>query len=106
MELDSTLFKYKGQGCGGGGSGGAGGGAGGEESECAVCLSVYEQGEDVRELVRCKHSFHASCIDMWLFSHFDCPLCRAPVGVVPGCGGPAGSENLGAGLSDSTVLPV
>lgn len=53
--------------------------------ECAVCLSVFEDGEDVRELPRCKHSFHAQCIDMWLYSHFDCPLCRAPVepGVLP-----------------------
>nr|GEU57478.1 photosystem II PsbX [Tanacetum cinerariifolium] len=47
--------------------------------ECSVCLSVFEEGEEVRKLPRCNHSFHASCIDMWLYSHFDCPLCRAPV---------------------------
>ncbi|KAI3701382.1 hypothetical protein L6452_26407 [Arctium lappa] len=47
--------------------------------ECSVCLSVFEDGEQVRKLPRCNHSFHASCIDMWLYSHFDCPLCRAPV---------------------------
>ncbi|KAM7513026.1 hypothetical protein LguiB_011901 [Lonicera macranthoides] len=49
------------------------------EYECPVCLSVFEEGEEVRQLPRCKHSFHAPCIDMWLYSHFDCPLCRSPV---------------------------
>ncbi|GMY36384.1 ring-h2 finger protein atl52 [Fagus crenata] len=48
--------------------------------ECAVCLSVFEEGEEVRNLPRCKHTFHAMCIDMWLYSHSDCPLCRTPVG--------------------------
>lgn len=49
------------------------------EYECAVCLSAFEEGEDVRKLPKCKHSFHAPCIDMWLYSHSDCPLCRAKV---------------------------
>lgn len=49
------------------------------EYECPVCLSIFEEGEEVRQLPRCKHSFHAPCIDMWLYSHFDCPVCRAPV---------------------------
>ncbi|CAI9765957.1 unnamed protein product [Fraxinus pennsylvanica] len=51
----------------------------GNEYECVVCLSVFEEGEEVRKLLRCKHSFHAPCIDMWLYSHSDCPLCRSPV---------------------------
>lgn len=49
------------------------------DQECAVCLSAFEEGEEVRELPRCMHSFHVSCIDMWLYSHLDCPLCRSPV---------------------------
>ncbi|KGN66278.1 RING-H2 finger protein ATL39 [Cucumis sativus] len=59
-------------------------GAGAEEgngNECAVCLSAFEDGEEVKKLPRCTHTFHASCIDMWLYSHSDCPLCRAPVAV-------------------------
>ncbi|CAK7352494.1 unnamed protein product [Dovyalis caffra] len=51
----------------------------GTDYECAVCLSVFEEGEEVRQLPSCKHSFHAPCIDMWLFSHSDCPLCRSRV---------------------------
>ncbi|GAV69478.1 zf-RING_2 domain-containing protein [Cephalotus follicularis] len=47
--------------------------------ECPVCLSVFADGEDVRQLSVCKHSFHASCIDMWLTSHSSCPICRASV---------------------------
>ncbi|KAF6151135.1 hypothetical protein GIB67_002387 [Kingdonia uniflora] len=53
------------------------------DNECAVCLCVFEEGEDVRQLPRCKHSFHAPCIDMWLYSHSDCPLCRAIVAPPP-----------------------
>lgn len=55
------------------------------DHECAVCLSVFEDGEEVRKLPSCKHSFHAPCIDMWLYSHSDCPLCRATVPVVSWC---------------------
>ncbi|KAI4344578.1 hypothetical protein L6164_011786 [Bauhinia variegata] len=48
--------------------------------ECPVCLSVFEEGEQVTKLPRCNHSFHSPCISMWLYSHFDCPICRTPVG--------------------------
>ncbi|XP_028751466.1 RING-H2 finger protein ATL16-like [Neltuma alba] len=58
-----------------------GGGGRGEEYECPVCLSVFEEGEEVRKLPQCNHSFHAMCIDMWLYSHLDCPICRTPVGI-------------------------
>ncbi|KAK6139646.1 hypothetical protein DH2020_026610 [Rehmannia glutinosa] len=52
---------------------------GDDDSECAVCLSAFEEGEELRQMPKCKHSFHAPCIDMWLYSHMDCPLCRCPV---------------------------
>lgn len=68
-----SSFKYKKEGA-------AAEEQGGDYWECAVCLSVFEEGEELRKLPRCKHSFHAPCIDMWLYSHPDCPLCRAPVG--------------------------
>ncbi|KAK4265613.1 hypothetical protein QN277_026641 [Acacia crassicarpa] len=53
-----------------------------EEYECPVCLSVFEDGEEVRKLPGCNHSFHVICIDMWLYSHMDCPVCRTPVGLI------------------------
>lgn len=45
--------------------------------ECTVCLGQLEEGEKVRVLPRCQHMFHVNCIDMWLFSHSTCPVCRA-----------------------------
>ncbi|KAG6669109.1 hypothetical protein CIPAW_01G220400 [Carya illinoinensis] len=49
------------------------------EIDRVVCLTDFEDDECVRQLPRCKHSFHAPCIDLWLYSHSDCPLCRTPV---------------------------
>jgi hypothetical protein len=45
--------------------------------ECAICMGEFQEGELCRSLPKCAHSFHLECIDMWLFSHSTCPLCRA-----------------------------
>ncbi|XP_030527613.1 E3 ubiquitin-protein ligase RING1-like isoform X2 [Rhodamnia argentea] len=50
-----------------------------EGTECSVCLGEFEDGENLRLLPKCSHSFHAPCIDTWLRSHKNCPLCRAPI---------------------------
>ena len=60
--------------------------------ECAICLSQFEPGEELRELP-CAHFFHSRCIDEWLLGraanaqHVEelrlaaCPLCKAiPIG--------------------------
>ncbi|XP_010269145.2 PREDICTED: probable E3 ubiquitin-protein ligase XERICO [Nelumbo nucifera] len=50
-----------------------------ELNECAVCLTQFEEGEEVREL-ECKHEFHKECLDKWLqHRHGTCPLCRRSV---------------------------
>ncbi|CAN1769857.1 RING-H2 finger protein ATL33 [Linum perenne] len=49
--------------------------------ECPVCLSSFSDGEEVKQLSVCKHSFHTPCIDLWLNSHSNCPVCRASVAV-------------------------
>ncbi|KAK3037830.1 hypothetical protein RJ639_031871, partial [Escallonia herrerae] len=49
----------------------------GEEGVCPVCLSEFEDGEELRTLPECMHSYHVPCIDMWLLSHPNCPVCRA-----------------------------
>ncbi|XP_021296669.1 RING-H2 finger protein ATL38-like [Herrania umbratica] len=47
-----------------------------EDAQCTVCLSEYH-GEDVlRILPYCGHSFHVTCIDIWLQQHSTCPVCR------------------------------
>ncbi|KAK4416133.1 RING-H2 finger protein ATL52 [Sesamum alatum] len=48
-------------------------------SECAVCLSEFRDDEPLRLLPKCSHAFHLPCIDTWLKSHSNCPLCRANV---------------------------
>ncbi|KAG6500414.1 RING-H2 finger protein ATL54-like [Zingiber officinale] len=48
-------------------------------SNCAVCLSEFQDGELLRLLPKCDHAFHMGCVDTWLRSHVNCPLCRAPV---------------------------
>ncbi|VVB13947.1 unnamed protein product [Arabis nemorensis] len=50
-----------------------------EGTECSVCLNEFEEDESLRLLPKCSHAFHINCIDTWLLSHKNCPLCRAPV---------------------------
>ncbi|CAA7400945.1 unnamed protein product [Spirodela intermedia] len=52
-------------------------------SDCAVCLGEFQEGEMLRLLPKCSHAFHIPCIDTWLRSHVNCPLCRAPIVAPP-----------------------
>lgn len=47
-----------------------------ESSDCAVCLGVFEKGDELRLLPNCSHFFHVHCVDAWLRSQSSCPLCR------------------------------
>ncbi|XP_043708214.1 RING-H2 finger protein ATL56-like [Telopea speciosissima] len=47
--------------------------------DCAVCLEGLREGERCRVLPKCKHVFHANCVDAWLIRVAACPLCRATV---------------------------
>lgn len=47
--------------------------------DCAVCLLEFEDDDYVRTLPVCSHAFHVDCIDIWLRSHANCPLCRAGI---------------------------
>lgn len=47
--------------------------------DCAVCLIEFEENDYVRTLPICSHAFHVDCIDIWLRSHANCPLCRAGI---------------------------
>ncbi|XP_068650849.1 E3 ubiquitin-protein ligase Os04g0590900-like [Aristolochia californica] len=50
-----------------------------EGTDCSVCLSEFQDDENLRLLPKCCHAFHVPCIDTWLKSHSNCPLCRANI---------------------------
>lgn len=45
-------------------------------SECSVCLDGFQRGETCRLLPLCRHTFHAKCVDSWLYKNPLCPICR------------------------------
>ncbi|KAI3690019.1 hypothetical protein L2E82_47993 [Cichorium intybus] len=48
-------------------------------SDCSVCLGEFQEDESIKLLPKCSHAFHVHCIDTWLKTHSNCPLCRANV---------------------------
>ncbi|PIN17280.1 hypothetical protein CDL12_10053 [Handroanthus impetiginosus] len=54
-----------------------------ENAQCSVCLSEYHEEDTLRILPFCYHSFHASCIDLWLQQHSTCPVCRISLRELP-----------------------
>ncbi|KAJ4957207.1 hypothetical protein NE237_013990 [Protea cynaroides] len=47
--------------------------------ECAVCLNEFQEEEKLRVLPNCSHAFHIDCIDVWLQTNANCPLCRSSI---------------------------
>ncbi|XP_058104058.1 RING-H2 finger protein ATL52-like isoform X2 [Magnolia sinica] len=50
-----------------------------EGTDCSVCLNEFQEDERLKLLPKCSHAFHLHCIDTWLKSHSNCPLCRASI---------------------------
>ncbi|XP_073269376.1 uncharacterized protein [Primulina huaijiensis] len=50
-----------------------------EGTDCAICLNEFQEDETLRLLPKCSHAFHIPCIDTWLNSHTNCPVCRAGI---------------------------
>jgi hypothetical protein len=46
------------------------------DDNCAICQDPIEQGQYMRILNYCTHSFHNTCIDTWFTTHVTCPTCR------------------------------
>ncbi|KAL1190032.1 RING-H2 finger protein ATL8 [Cardamine amara subsp. amara] len=67
-------------------------------AECAICLTEFAAGDELRVLPQCGHGFHVSCIDTWLGSHSSCPSCRQILVVArcQKCGGLPGSSSSGS----------
>jgi hypothetical protein len=51
-----------------------------EDQTCSICMEHDAANGELnwREL-RCGHKFHILCIDTWLTSHVQCPICRADI---------------------------
>ncbi|MED6217767.1 RING-H2 finger protein atl7 [Stylosanthes scabra] len=47
-----------------------------KDTQCSVCLLDYQAEDRLQQIPACGHTFHMSCIDLWLASHSTCPLCR------------------------------
>ncbi|ESW34528.1 hypothetical protein PHAVU_001G160000 [Phaseolus vulgaris] len=46
---------------------------------CVVCLTEFQDHDMLKVLPICKHAFHFHCIDIWLQTNANCPLCRSNI---------------------------
>ncbi|KAL6952752.1 RING-type E3 ubiquitin transferase [Sarracenia purpurea var. burkii] len=77
-----------------------------QSTECSVCLNEFQEDETLRLLPKCNHAFHLPCIDTWLRSHTNCPMCRADI--ISTCPAPAPEQSLGESVvreEDPAVVP-
>jgi hypothetical protein len=49
-----------------------------DETICSICQEHDSNDSTWREL-HCGHKYHKNCIDIWLRSHVQCPVCRADI---------------------------
>ncbi|TYI88083.1 hypothetical protein E1A91_D04G181700v1 [Gossypium mustelinum] len=77
-----------------------------EGTECSVCLNEFEEGETLRLLPKCSHAFHISCIDTWLRSHTNCPMCRAPIVSNMADKGPSSSSGVNNEVTEGTQVAI
>lgn len=47
-----------------------------EEAQCTICL---EQVLNNARALACGHLFHSNCIQRWVATHHNCPICRVRV---------------------------
>eukprot|EP01112_Ceratiomyxa_fruticulosa_P014329 TRINITY_DN4098_c0_g1_i1.p1 TRINITY_DN4098_c0_g1~~TRINITY_DN4098_c0_g1_i1.p1 ORF type:complete len:436 (-),score=70.15 TRINITY_DN4098_c0_g1_i1:185-1492(-) len=77
-----------------------------EDSNCAICLSDYEEGETVRFLP-CHHHYHKDCVDKWLVTNKACPFCKRNVDEPPPTPtSPTQSHNNTSTTSTTTLPPL
>lgn len=71
---------------------------------CSICLSSYHNGDEVAYSTNpsCQHEYHRECIQDWLMSHEECPLCRNVF--LPKDASTSTSEHSDSTVSSSTEL--
>src|SRR3990167_1533094 len=53
------------------------------QADCVICLSEFEEGENLVQHPGCRHRFHKECLFGWLLNAKEdtantCPTCRSP----------------------------
>lgn len=46
------------------------------DESCTICLDKIENGEMLRRIKLCKHTFHAKCLTDWINVNETCPNCK------------------------------
>ena len=46
------------------------------QSTCNICLEEFKEGDDMRRITHCGHTFHSECIERWLGRVASCPICK------------------------------
>ena len=49
-----------------------------DNDRCPLCLEDYNIGEILNELI-CNHFYHKKCINNWIKSNNNCPICRSSI---------------------------
>ena len=47
-----------------------------EPKSCAICFNNLNNNDICRQINGCKHIFHDTCLNRWLYNHNTCPVCR------------------------------
>ncbi|KAL3123715.1 hypothetical protein niasHT_002797 [Heterodera trifolii] len=84
------------------------------DDDCAICLSSLSDGNEkgpMKMAVPCNHFFHRDCINVWLNTSKNCPICRAPVNAVNDVGqssqgGASRNDEQSIQFPDESTLPA
>ena len=49
-----------------------------DKTQCKICLTDFDDDDRLRALP-CTHSFHQQCIDKWLETKAECPICKLQI---------------------------
>ena len=47
-----------------------------QDDNCAICQEEIGEGQEMRTIDHCNHTFHQHCIDIWFQRNVRCPTCR------------------------------
>ncbi len=47
-----------------------------EQANCSICQDSFTDGQAIRQINHCRHSFHRVCINPWFDRNVHCPVCR------------------------------